>query len=310
MCCFARPILRVANTKIFARLTGTGSQLLVYEMIYESETPNAMILPLPVRPPVAEGAIRFISLEGYRNFFEDLAEGFPNRAGFSIGCGGGFEMAAVDTLEVHEVGDYVASFVPSVDDFGRLDPQFTVPKTTWNLIPEYADYGFAVFQLTSLSGKPHPMAFEFPTRWQDRVFFPTVHIHDGSVHPREEFDHALYLQHAGLDSVVRDYVNSNVPDPSTGFVRSDGVVKEFADVEAAAGVLQSELLLHRLDLRGRLPNEDQIFTIAGDPLSPTLNLTRYRRFLPWPLVAAATAWFLHRRSRVRRSARVSGVKSA
>lgn len=307
MCCFPRPILRVANTKIFARLTGTGSQLLVYEMIYESETPNAMILPLPVRPPTAENAVRFISLEGYRNFFEDLADGFPYRAGFSIGCGGGSNLTSVDTLEVHHVGDYVASFVPSVDDFGRLDPQFTIPKATWDLIPGYGNYGFAVFQLTNLSGKPHPMAFEFPTRWQDQIFFPTVHIHDGSVHQREEFDHTLYLQHAGLDSVASDYINSNVPDPSTGFVRSDRLVKEFADVGAAAGVLQPELLLHRLNLHGHLPNRDQIFAIAGDPLTPTLNLTRYRRFLPWSLAAAAIAWFLHRRSRVRRSACASEV---
>lgn len=305
MCCFSQPVLRVANTKIFARLTGTGTQLLVYEMIYESETPNAMILPLPVRSPAAEDAMRFISFEGYQNFFEDLAEGFPYRAGFSIGCGAGFDVTAVDTLEVHEVGDYVASFVPSIDDFGRLDAQFAIPKATWNLIPEYADYGFAVFQLKNLSGKPHPMAFEFPTRWQDRIFFPTVHVHDGSVHQRDQFDHALYLQHAGLDSVVRDYTNAHDRDPSTGFVRSDRLVKEFADVDAAAGVLQPELLLHRLDLHGHLPNRDQIFTIAGDPLTPTLNLTGYRRVLPWALVAAATAWFLRRRGRVRRSASVS-----
>src|SRR5690606_16069404 len=108
-------------------------------------------------------------------------------------------------LAVHEVGDFVASFVPTLADFRRLDPQFVIPQESWDKIPEYSDYGFAVFQLKSLVGNPHPMAFEFTTRWPDRIFFPTVHIHDGEVHDREEFDHTLYLQHPEFDRVVGTY---------------------------------------------------------------------------------------------------------
>jgi len=40
----------------------------------------------------------------------------------------------------------------------------------------------------------HPMAFEFPTRAPSHLFYPTVHIHDGEVHPEAFFDHALYAQ--------------------------------------------------------------------------------------------------------------------
>ncbi len=47
MCCFAQSVQSVANTRIFARLTGQGGQFLVYQMDYQSLTPNAMILPLP-----------------------------------------------------------------------------------------------------------------------------------------------------------------------------------------------------------------------------------------------------------------------
>ena len=37
------------------------------------------------------------------------------------------------------------------------------------------------------------MAFDFP-RAAKKLFFPTVHIHDGKVHDKADFDHALYCQ--------------------------------------------------------------------------------------------------------------------
>ena len=57
-------------------------------------------------------------------------------------------------LKVHSVGKFVASFVPSQSDFDRLDPQFVIPKESWAKLPEYQDFGFAVFQLKELSGYP------------------------------------------------------------------------------------------------------------------------------------------------------------
>jgi len=138
---------------------------------------------LPTDTSVGESAVRFISLENYEYFFSHLERGFPRTPRISIGCGDSTMVVAANAaIEVHEVGDYIASFVPSLADFERLDPRFVIPVETWNLIPQYEDYGFAVFQLKQLAGKPHPMAFEFATRWNDRVFFPTVHIHDGEVH--------------------------------------------------------------------------------------------------------------------------------
>ena len=40
----------------------------------------------------------------------------------------------------------------------------------------------------------HPMAFAFPTRHPNHLFFPTVHVHDGKVHAAAEFDHQLFCQ--------------------------------------------------------------------------------------------------------------------
>src|SRR5262249_58819336 len=64
----------------------------------------------------------------------------------------------------------------------------------WDALPAYKDHGFAVFKLKKGAKTIHPMAFEFPRRDPKRLFFPTVHIHDGAVHPTAKFDHSLYLQ--------------------------------------------------------------------------------------------------------------------
>jgi hypothetical protein len=38
------------------------------------------------------------------------------------------------------------------------------------------------------------MAFRFKTREKDAIYFPTLHVHDGELHERADFDHALFYQ--------------------------------------------------------------------------------------------------------------------
>ena len=136
-----------------------------------------MILPIPVKRPVQLRSFRFIDLGHYEKFFDDLGRGFPQKAPpISFGCSkSANNLEKKESLEVFQVGNYVGSFVP-----------------TWDQIPEYNDYSFAVFQLSEGSLRPHPKAHEFETGSKD-IFFPTLHIHDSSVHPTEVFDHDLYL---------------------------------------------------------------------------------------------------------------------
>ena len=71
-------------------------------------------------------------------------------------------------------------------------------------LPAYASFGFVVFKLQP--GKHvnvHPMAFSFPTRHPDKVFFPTVHIHDRTLHHTATFDHVLYTQNEPASLVSR-----------------------------------------------------------------------------------------------------------
>ena len=301
MCCFAQPVLSVTDTNLFARHTGKGTQFLAYQMKFSSEKPNAMILPLPVATPAKEDSVQFISLKGYDNFFKDLNRGFPNitpsNRSRSLGS-----VEPTDSIQkkliVHEVGDFVASFVPTVKDFSRLDPQFVIPKESWDKVPGYGDYGFAVFQLKKLKGTTHPMAFEFKTRHKNDIFFPTVHIHDGEVHRRESFDHALYLQSETFDEVVDKYRNRHLKDKATGFVRSRKTAKTFCNIEKAKGLVLGDQLVHRLELKGKLENKDVLASIGRGPYK--FSQSSLRKFWPVAPIAACLAgmtWIFHRRDK-------------
>lgn len=191
MCIFSGQVSSIANTKIFARSADEEYQLLVYSMQYSAADELAMILPLPTPVAAADDAVHFIDLSDYTQFFDDMAKGFiePQSRSFSIPLPATFQ-----PLTVHEVGSFQASFVPTLQDFSRLDTRFRLTAQTWDQIPRYSDYGFAVFKLQAGAKNIHPMAFSFPRRNPGELFFPTVHIHDGSVEEKADFDHELYCQ--------------------------------------------------------------------------------------------------------------------
>ncbi|HEY5937911.1 MAG TPA: hypothetical protein VIU61_24850, partial [Kofleriaceae bacterium] len=123
----------------------------------------------------------------------------------------------------------------------RLDPRFRVPEVLFEAVPEYADYGFAVFQLGAGKMTVHPMAFTFPTRSPDRLFFPTVHVHDGRFHSTAKFDHALYYQH---------------PRSEHGKPLGDDEVSWGTPEKSYVDLLEVDRPLVRRTLRARLPNVD------------------------------------------------------
>jgi len=248
MCCFSGPVEDVSNTKIFARFTQKGEQAVVYQMHYKAKEPLAMILPIPVGSK-EEDAVTFVDLSEYERFFDDLHKGFPAPKSRGIALGETKSAPAPKAeLKVVEVGNFVASFVPSVDDFERLDKRFRLPKSTWGKLPMYRDYGFAVFQLKSEAESVHPMAFTFPTRMPDGpLFFPTVHIHDGEVHAKADFDHTLYLQPKDASQMLpRGWEES--PQPAGMFVK----------IKAAKGLIDADLHCYRRKLNGELKNEDTL----------------------------------------------------
>lgn len=247
MCCFSQPVERVEETRIYARPQGER-QLIVYELKLLARGDLAMVLPIPVADR-HENAITFVDLSSSPGFFTTLARAFgPLRRVARAGRG----VEATANLAVHRVGAFEASFVPRALDFDRLDPRFAIPSALWATVPEVRDYGFVVFKLRGAAPEPrtvdgasptlrafHPMAFWFPRADRERVFFPTLHVHDGSVRSHAHFDHVLYTQ-------------TEAPQPS--WERSVGA---FGDGMVGRGC---DLVLptrgHRRVINARAPNRD------------------------------------------------------
>ena len=249
MCCFSGPVQEVSNTSIFARRFDKANQYLVYQMHFQSLEDLAMILPLPTPADAADDAVTFIDLKEYESFFGDLNRGFPVPPRPRTTAAGNVPPppAPLAQLEVIEVGDFEASFVPRVKDFARLDKRFQLPETTWDKLPLYKSFGFAVFKLKKGKHNVHPMAFSFPTALRKEIFFPTVHIHDGKVHDKARFDHVLYLQN-GADDYLTDDRWEESPQPAAMFM----------DKKKAGSLLLPDQHVYRRRLRGNLKNADTL----------------------------------------------------
>ena len=250
MCCFSRPVEEVKNTRIFARMGAKGRQVIVYQMALEAKEDLAMVLPIPVVKGTGENGVTFFDLSKYPAFFADLALLFPLPKSVGDRFGGVSRGVGSAKLEVQSVGAYDASFVPRVADFSRLDERFQLPKGVWDEVPGYADFGFAVFKLKAAHGEVHPMAFAFPTATRNRVFFPTLHIHDGEVHDKEVFDHTLYLQ------AERGPVRG-------GWEESPGLPVTRVKCGLTHGMVRPEQHVYRSVMQGKFANGDVVVDLPA-----------------------------------------------
>jgi hypothetical protein len=252
MCCFSIPTpksfwqklfapkVHVSATNIFARIVAPGVQALAYSMNVATSRDVAMILPVPVRPGTGESALRFIDLEKHPEMFGELDALFA--AEVAAQPKGGVWRDRGPTLAVHEVGSFIATYVPSKLDFDRVDRRFWLPRILLDSVPAYSDYGFAVFQLEPGKNTIHPMAFTFPSRELDRLYFPTVHMHDGQYRRAAEFDHTLYYQHPR----VRQPGGTHEGDPVSGGLAS----KDYSEL------VDTTRPLVKRAIRGKHPNQD------------------------------------------------------
>ncbi len=266
MCCFSRTVVEVSGTRIFARPMDDGQQALVYSLKLAADEALAMILPIPVPPESADDAVRFVDLSAYPKIFDDLEKAFPPppaAQSFGPPTRSMFQSQA-KRLEVHTVGKFEASFVPRLADFSRLDPRFRLADGVFDSLPQYRDFGFAVFQLKDFgkgivdrvkgllgahkaeTSEIHPMAFVFPRRDPKSIFFPTVHVHDGEVHPTAHFDHVLYLQ-------------ADFAAPHAGWWA--GTEPKDVDLSRAAGLVRGDQRLCKRGMRGDLPNQDTVLVL-------------------------------------------------
>lgn len=250
MCCFSGPVSRVSDTCIFARLDA-DHQLLAYQMKVAAPGAVAMVLPIPTPPSTSPDAVRFIDLSAEPWLFDELRFAFEV-SGDGASLGTPAAAAEGSALEVHRVGAFEASFVPSPSDFARLDARFRLPEGVLGAVPHYADWDFVVFKLRVDEGREtdfHPMAFRFPTRRPGEAFFPCLHVHDGEVHPTADFDHQLYAQLGPGRS-------------AGGWQRSDGVLGRSG---APSRVVDGQQLAFYRRVEGSQPNGDVWLAAVAEP---------------------------------------------
>lgn len=187
MCCFSGPVAHVSDTRIYARSDGPR-QRLCYEARVSAASPLAMVLPVPTAD------LRFVDLSGFPRLFDALAAAFPAPRARAPA----FAKSAPPPpapLPVVAVGAWEASFVPRRERFSDLDPRFRLSDGVLDALgSRYDGWGFAVFRLQPGDQRLHPLGLDFLRRDPGRLFFPTVHVHDGSVPAEATFDHALYAQ--------------------------------------------------------------------------------------------------------------------
>ena len=249
MCCFAGRVSDVSSTSIFARVGG-DREYLVYEMTFTSDDQTAMILPIPTASGAPEDVVKFVTLDGYPDFFRDLERHFQQLWAKTLTLGGAPPSLS---LKVHLVGAFEASFVPRVEDFDRLDPRFRIPPQVWKQLPAYESFGFVCFKLQpGRRVSVHPMAFSFRTRDPETLFFPSVHVHDGLVHEEADFDHILYTQ----NKPVR-----RSSWPRAVWVTDGKAASQYLKVARTNGLVDKDVPCFQMSVVGSFPNRDVVVPI-------------------------------------------------
>jgi hypothetical protein len=87
------------------------------------------------------------------------------------------------------------------------------------------------------------MAFRFPSALRTQIFFPTVHIHDGKVHAKEDFDHILYAQ-AGNNALIPKWRES------------EKAASAFVATARSKELVLPDTHVYRLAMGGNLDNTD------------------------------------------------------
>jgi hypothetical protein len=96
------------------------------------------------------------------------------------------------------------------------------------------------------------MAFTFPRRNPELLYFPTLHVHDRKVHPHAMFDHMLYCQ-----------PDASMPEYLLRWERSLGRASSFIDMSRSEGIVGADQHCWRLPLNGLLINRDTLVGQGG-----------------------------------------------
>jgi hypothetical protein len=192
MCIILSQVDKVSNTKIYVSPDKENKrQLTIYSNEVATRTKNAMILPVP-NPE----SIELVDLSKYPKFFEDCENCFYNLLTYSTrSFMAERAYASASLLPVVQVGSYLASIVPSFDDFMRIDRSiFDVNNDLIPLLAKHYQTGFGFIICLLDEGKHmyHPFAYTHKLKENNRLFIPTRHYHPGEANQYADWDHVIY----------------------------------------------------------------------------------------------------------------------
>jgi hypothetical protein len=192
MCMINAPA-KVSETEILVSPNQDNTrQITVYANNVQTQTlNNAMILPLP-HPET----VKLHDLSQYPEIFKECQTHFSSQ---SMGFGSSTNSYSNQSLslEVHKVGAFDVSIVPTYRDFRRLNPDYFQlnPLLGGVLAKHYpVDFGFLVCKLRDgeTSEKYHPIAYSHQIYKQNLMFVPTRHHYSGHEEILSHYDHAIY----------------------------------------------------------------------------------------------------------------------
>lgn len=193
MCIISASVNSVSNTKIFvAPYDDDHRQIIVYSNEVDTHVRNnTMILPVP-NPQ----SVELLDFSHYPQFFSDCAASFRDMGSRSFALANSLSRSAPsDPLPVFNVGSYIATIVPSVSEFRRLDTNhFTINDEVSAMLSRQYDptFGFIVCKLRIGSHRYHPFAYTHYIHDSHHVFVPTYHYHPHGGGHRADWDHRIY----------------------------------------------------------------------------------------------------------------------
>jgi len=227
MCLFNESVEEVHNTSLFACLNNARNrQLLIYSNSVENSNKyNAMVLPVP-----NPHTITLHDMTSASKFFPDLEKCFKPPASYARSLGAK-HFDANSKLVVHDVGSYLISIVPSINDFSRLRTEtfdFNLSENLKTFLAHYDhNFGYLVCRLKMGNVGYSPIAYSHNVLTPNELFYPTTHYHsdkavvfyDGM---EGDWDHNIYAPNMEfvnmpVDSIDKAYVNPYFGNIKIGF---------------------------------------------------------------------------------------------
>lgn len=225
MCIIQGDNPNVKKTRILVAPIDSFWQFTMYGNEVSFQSPQsfaAMILPVP------SGADpELIDLSRVSDCLDVLSRYLipPSLSAASFSITNSSKSRSDSYLEVTEVGSYLASVVPTLSDFHRIDPSvFVLDPTVFQVLSQYypTDFQFVVCMLQQHKAY-HPLGILHRRLPDSRLFLPTLHFHysQASHQDHTDWDHEIFCCDSRIvEALPWQYQSPNAVDMSSLMNRS------------------------------------------------------------------------------------------